>query len=153
MASQENEFEGLVEYKQAITVMVGDNLLINKFPCKVTDRAVSKTGKHGGCKIHFMGVDIFTERKYETTYKSGENVMVPIVTKQDYIVVNINDEEPAYMSLMGNDDSSVIREDIQLPSYELGNKIQNDYNAGKDVVVTVMKAMKSEAVVSYKITK
>ena len=151
--NQINEYDGLIEYKQAMGVMIGDNLLISKFPCKITQRTTSKTGKHGGCKIHFVGVDIFTEKKYETLHSTSDTVMVPIVTKTDYALMNINDENPPFMSLVGNDDSSILREDIQLLTNDIGNKILNDFNSGKELVLTIMNSMNKEAVISYKINK
>lgn len=43
-----------------------------------------KTSKHGGCKFHFVGIDIFNGNKYITMHKSIESVKVPVVTKIDY---------------------------------------------------------------------
>ena len=138
-----------VEHKQAINIHIGDYLLIDMFPCRIEDRKTSKTGKHGGCKINFTGIDIFSYKKYTTIHNSGETVSVPIVTKDEYQLVSINDETPAYLTLLSN--SKAIREDVQLPENELGQKLLEAFNDGKEITITIMKAMNQEAVVAYKI--
>lgn len=69
---------------QCSSLQMGDYICINDKPCKIVDRTASKTGKHGGCKIHFIGIDIFTDKKYEYLEMSTKNVDVPTVTKNDY---------------------------------------------------------------------
>ena len=34
-------------------------------PCKVVETSTSKTGKHGHAKVHMVGIDIFSGKKYE----------------------------------------------------------------------------------------
>lgn len=38
---------------------------IKGFPCKIVEMSTSKTGKHGGAKVHLVGIDIFTGKKYD----------------------------------------------------------------------------------------
>lgn len=33
-------------------------------PCKIVEMSTSKTGKHGHAKVHMVGIDIFTNKKY-----------------------------------------------------------------------------------------
>ncbi|XWV24607.1 mimivirus translation initiation factor 5A [Tupanvirus deep ocean] len=141
-----------VIYEQAINIGIGDHIVIDKvFPCRIMEKHVSKTGKHGGCKISFVGIDIFTQKKHTTIYRTGDKVVVPIITKEDYQLVGISDEDPPYLSLVS--DKQELREDLRLVKDEMGSKIIEDYNNGKDIIVTTQKALNQESVVSYKINK
>lgn len=33
-------------------------------PCKIVEMSTSKTGKHGHAKVHMVGIDIFSNKKY-----------------------------------------------------------------------------------------
>ncbi len=61
-------------------------VVIKDRPCKVVDMSTSKTGKHGHAKVHMVGIDIFTGRKYEELSPSTHNMDVPIVKRMDYQV-------------------------------------------------------------------
>lgn len=61
-------------------------MLIKEHPCKIADMSTSKTGKHGGAKVHLVGIDIFTDKKYEELCGSTHNMDVPTVTRKDYQV-------------------------------------------------------------------
>ena len=63
-----------------------DIVLIKGKPCKIVDMFVSKPGKHGHSKIHFVGLDIFTGNRYEYNCPSSKNMMVPNVTKKEFYV-------------------------------------------------------------------
>ncbi|KAK9693098.1 translation initiation factor eIF5A [Basidiobolus ranarum] len=43
-----------------------------------------------------------------------------------------------------------MKDDVKLPDGDLGDKIEEDFNEGKELLVTVISAMGEEAVVSFK---
>merc|ERR1712216_996445 len=77
---------------QAGNVRKGGFMVIKGRPTKVIDVTTSKTGKHGHAKCHFTATDIFTGKKMEELVPSSHNLEVPIVSREDYTLVDLNDE-------------------------------------------------------------
>ncbi|KAI9482858.1 MAG: eukaryotic translation initiation factor 5A-2 [Benjaminiella poitrasii] len=121
------------------------HVVIKGRPCKIVDMSTSKTGKHGHAKVHLVGIDIFTGKKYEDLSPSTHNMDVPNVTRQDYALINIDD---GYLSLMLNDGST--KDDVKLPEGELGEKMEEEFEEGKELIVSVVSAMNEEHALSYK---
>ena len=148
--------DGHIIYANASSVKKDDYLVIKEFPCKITDVTVSKTGKHGGCKCHFVGVDIFTDNKYVALHGSKESVKVPVITKNDYELCDITKEEhnngDVTFSCSLMDVNGIIRDDMSLPSGELANNILEAIKKGI-VNVTVLAALGNEQIISYRIEK
>ncbi|GAA6223322.1 eukaryotic translation initiation factor 5A-1-like [Lates japonicus] len=115
-------------------------------PCKIVDMSTSKTGKHGHAKVHLVGLDIFTQKKYEDICPSTHNMNVPNVTRKDYQVIDVSD---GYIGLL--DDSGETREDLKVPDGDLGKEIEKKFSNGEQFVVTVMKALNEEHVVGTKV--
>jgi translation initiation factor 5A len=114
-------------------------------PCKIVDMSTSKTGKHGHAKVNLVGIDIFTGRKYEDMSPSTHNMDVPNVLRNEYVVLNVED---GFMSLMTT--TGETKDDVKVPEGELGEQIQSMFDDGKEIVVTVIKALGEEAAISVK---
>ncbi|TXL71946.1 translation initiation factor IF-5A, partial [Pantoea vagans] len=115
-------------------------------PCKIVEMSTSKTGKHGHAKVNLVGIDIFTNKKYEDMCPSTHNMDVPSIKRIDYQLVNINEN---YMSLMS--DNGDIREDLRVPQNEVGKEIEAKFEAGDEFMVTVISAMGEECAVATKV--
>jgi len=120
-------------------------VVIKSRPCKIVDMSTSKTGKHGHAKVHLVGIDIFTNKKYEDLSPSTHNMDVPNVSRSEYSLINIDD---GFLSLMNSDGST--KDDVKLPEGELGDKMQVEFDEGKELLVTVLTAMGEEAAITFK---
>ena len=88
-------------------------MLKETFPCKVTQFATAKPGKHGSAKAMITGKDIFTDKQYEETFGTGDMTPAPTVTKNEYNCIAIDGD---FLQLMA--ESGELKEDIKLPTEE-----------------------------------
>lgn len=135
---------------------IGSYMMIKDFPCKITQKSVSKTGKHGASKAHIVGKDIFTDKKYEEIFGSSDKVKIPIVNKINCIVQfteenneNLNFENiyvmngseardlPIHVN-KNNEDDKIILEKI---------KELLDDSDDTDCVVTIIQAINNERII------
>ncbi|KAI7862591.1 eukaryotic translation initiation factor 5A [Spinellus fusiger] len=121
------------------------HVVIKGRPCKIVDMSTSKTGKHGHAKVHLVAIDIFTQKKLEDLSPSTHNMDVPNVVRNEYALINIDDD---FLSLMLADGST--KDDVKLPAGELGAKLQEEFDDGKELIVSVVSAMGEEHALSYK---
>ncbi|XP_050521891.1 eukaryotic translation initiation factor 5A [Daktulosphaira vitifoliae] len=121
-------------------------VMIKSRPCKIVDMSTSKTGKHGHAKVHLVGLDIFSGKKYEDICPSTHNMDVPFVKREDYQLTDISDDN--YLSLMT--DNGDLREDLKLPEGDLGVQLKTEFDSGKDIICTVLKSCGEECVIAIK---
>lgn len=121
------------------------HVVIKNRPCKIVDMSTSKTGKHGHAKVHLVAIDIFTGKKLEDLSPSTHNMEVPNVRRQEFQLLDIDD---GFLSLMTVDGDT--KDDVKVPDGELGDKIQAEFDEGKDLIVTIISAMGEEAAISFK---
>jgi len=114
--------------------------------CKIVEMSTSKTGKHGHAKVHLVGIDLFSGKKYEDICPSTHNMDVPVVKRNDFQLVDVSADN--FLSLMM--ESGDIREDIKMPEGDLGEDIRAKFDNGDDLLLTVLKAMGEEMVVATK---
>ena len=121
--------------------------MIKGRPCKIVDMSKAKVGKDGAAKCHFIGVDIFTAKKFDCICPSSAGLSQPIVEHQEYQLCDIDDD--GFISLMtGGGD---MRDDIKLPEDEVvAKKLQERYEGGLESMLTVLKAMGHEQVIDIK---
>ncbi|WFC93787.1 Eukaryotic translation initiation factor 5A-2 [Malassezia brasiliensis] len=131
--------------QQCSALRKNGHVVIKGRPCKIIDMSTSKTGKHGHAKVHLVATDIFTNRKYEDISPSTHNMEVPNVTRREYQLINIDD---GYLNLMSNEGTS--KDDVKLPEGELGEQINEAFEEGKDLMVTIVAAMNEEHALAFK---
>ncbi|GFY45678.1 eukaryotic translation initiation factor 5A [Trichonephila inaurata madagascariensis] len=122
-------------------------VMLKNRPCKIMEMSTSKTGKHGHAKVHLVGLDIFTNKKYEDLCPSTHNIDVPNVNRSDFQLIDISDD--GFVTLMN--DKGDTRDDLRVPEGDLGTKIRDEF--GKEditVIVTVLSSVGEEAIVACK---
>jgi len=122
-------------------------VMIKNRACKIVEMSTSKTGKHGHAKVHMVGLDIFTNRKYEDICPSTHNMDVPNVSRKDYQLLDCSDD--GFLSLM--DDTGETREDLKVPEGDIGTECKAAISEGRDILCTVLSACGEEAVIATKV--
>ena len=131
---------------QCSSIKKGGYAVLKGNPCKIVATSTSKTGKHGHAKVHLVGVDIFTGKKYEDISPSTHNMEVPVINRVELEVIDI--AEDGYVSFLMDDGST--KEDLQLPENELGEEIRAAFDDGKVVSCQVLSAMGQEQIMAWK---
>eukprot|EP00178_Gracilaria_changii_P011575 TRINITY_DN3279_c0_g2_i2.p1 TRINITY_DN3279_c0_g2~~TRINITY_DN3279_c0_g2_i2.p1 ORF type:complete len:165 (-),score=33.28 TRINITY_DN3279_c0_g2_i2:436-900(-) len=121
-------------------------VMIKDRPCKIVEMSTSKTGKHGHAKVHMVALDIFTGKKLEELCPSTHNMNVPNVNREEFTLLDIDDE--GFASLMAQNGDT--REDLRVPEGEVGDLIRKNHEDEKEVLVTVLKACGEEVIISSK---
>ena len=91
--------------------------MLKGFPCKVIEFTTAKPGKHGSAKASIVGIDIFTNKKYEDSYQTSATVQVPVIRKVEYEVADVNEDDNFASVIIEDgtlkDDLKLAREDIE----------------------------------------
>ena len=124
----------------------GSLIMIKGFPCKVTEATTAKPGKHGSAKVILKGKDVLTSKVYECTFHAGDMVDAPIVKRNEFTLLNIDDTTLELLDGQGE-----MKSDVNLPEEEhlkdVKNNIQAWFDDGtKEVLVTVMSLLGKEQV-------
>jgi len=131
---------------QCSSLRKNGHVVIKGRACKIVEMSTSKTGKHGHAKVHLVGIDLFTGKKYEDICPSTHNMDVPVVKRADFQLIDISDD--GYLTLMT--ESGDLRDDIKLPEGDLGPEIKTKFDNSEDLLLTVLAAMGQEMVVATK---
>ncbi|KAJ3674357.1 hypothetical protein LUZ60_004973 [Juncus effusus] len=134
--------------QQASTIRKNGYIVIKNRPCKVTEVSTSKTGKHGHAKCHFVATDIFNGKKLEDIVPSSHSCDVPNVSRTEYQLLDIT--EDGFVSLLTENGNT--KDDLRLPDHDcaLLTQLEDGFEVGKDLVVTVMTAMGEEQICALK---
>ncbi|THA75722.1 translation initiation factor IF-5A [Streptomyces sp. A0592] len=131
---------------RAGTLRRNGHVLMDGFPCRLTDVSISKSGQHGRTEVNLTGIDVFTGDRHEDMHPCAHDVEVPVVVHTEYVLAGIDD---GYLSLLVGS-SGETRDGVALPEGVLGRAIESDFAAGRDVRVAVTRAMGREAVTGHR---
>lgn len=131
------------------SVKKGGYCMLKGFPCKVSEYSTAKPGKHGSAKATVVGIDIFTNKKYEDTAPTSATARIPNVTKIEYECVDVNDDDE-FTSLVKPD--GTLKTDLKLPvdDEELYAELRKiwDNRGDSEVYFSVISACGKEKIVS-----
>jgi translation initiation factor 5A len=140
---------------QSGTLQKGSYICINEHPCKITDCVKAKTGKHGSCKVHFTAVDIFTDKKYESMETSTANVDVPNVTKTDYQLLDIDEDNTvSYLDENENALNDLVMPNLCEKDKVLAQELKEAFaDEENEIYITVVSAMDIKAIKGFRVKK
>ncbi|CAI5462410.1 unnamed protein product [Closterium sp. Yama58-4] len=130
--------------KEAGSIRKGEPLFIKGRPCMVVEISTKVGAKHGRTACHFVGTDIITNETVEDTVPSTHICDVPVLSKDDYQLVSLDDDGFVTVTTPEGD----IKTNLHLPTNEaLASKIKNGLEEGKELAVRVMSYTGEEATV------
>lgn len=113
--------------RQCNSLRQNGHVILKSHPCQIVEMSTCKTGKHGSAKVHMVGIDIFTQKKYEEIFSSTATVDVPNIVRKEYQLLNIND---GFLSLL--DDKNNICDNIRLEDNDIGKQIEELWESKQD---------------------
>ncbi len=77
----------------------GDTIIIDDAPCKITDTATSRPGKHGHAKVNLTAVGILDNKKRNIVMPGHDKVEAPIIEKKSAQVLSISGDKANVMDV------------------------------------------------------
>src|SRR3989338_1350056 len=113
------------------TLKKGDTLIIDGAPCKITDTATSRPGKHGHAKVNLMAVGILDGKKRQMVMPGHDKIEVPIIEKKSAQI----------LSLAGNTANVMDMETYETFDMDIPEELKAEVKEGKEVLYwTIMGA-------------
>lgn len=69
-----------VEYKIAININKDDIIMLDNYPCKIIEIDIIKNDEYP--KIYVLGIDVFTQMKYNYYFSITEKIIIPKINKK-----------------------------------------------------------------------
>ncbi|KAL2787565.1 eukaryotic elongation factor 5A hypusine, DNA-binding OB fold-domain-containing protein [Aspergillus keveii] len=126
----------------------GQTISVDNSHLRKGGHSTSQTGKHRHSKIHLIGIDIFTGKKFESVVVSTAKSDAPVVSRDEYQLVGIKGG-----SLVLKDSDGNTKDNVPVPEYDIGQAIQGYVEKGESATVTVIRVMGQEACIGVKATK
>lgn len=77
----------------------GDTIIIDDAPCKITDTATSRPGKHGHAKVNLMAVGLLDGKKRNVVMPGHDKVEAPIVEKKSAQILSVSGNKANVMDV------------------------------------------------------
>ena len=106
----------------------GDTIIVDEAPCKVTDIATSRPGKHGHAKVNLMAVGILDGKKRNLVMPGHDKVEAPIIGKKNAQVLSIS----------GNTANVMDTETYETFDMEIPEELKGEVREGVEVLYWVI---------------
>ncbi|MEK6901184.1 MAG: translation initiation factor IF-5A [Nanoarchaeota archaeon] len=120
------------------SVKKGDTIIIEEAPCKVTDTATSRPGKHGHAKMNITAVGILDGKKRNIVLPAHDKIEAPIIEKKSAQVLSVS----------GNMANVMDMETYETFELEIPEELQGQVQGGAEILywmlvgIKVMKQLK-----------
>lgn len=117
----------------------GDTIIIDNAPCKITELATSRPGKHGHAKVNLIAVGLLDEKKRNIVMPGHDKVEAPIIEKKSAQILSIS----------GNTANVMDMETYETFEMEIPEELKAEIKENKEVLywelmgTKVMKQIKS----------
>jgi len=109
----------------------GDTIIIDDAPCKITDTATSRPGKHGHAKVNLTAVGILDGKKRQMVLPGHDKVEAPIIEKKSAQILSVSGDKANVM-----DTETYETFDMDIPE-----ELKGEVTEGKEVLYwTIMGA-------------
>jgi len=106
----------------------GDTIIVDDVPCKITDIATSRPGKHGHAKVNLMAVGILDGKKRNLVMPGHDKVEAPIIGKKNAQVLSIS----------GNIANVMDTETYETFNLEIPEELKGEVREGVEVLYWVI---------------
>jgi len=109
--------------------------MLKGHPCKIVDVKTSKTGKHGHMKCNITGICVLTGKKYNDVVPGHANMVEFKLDKAEYTLIDMGADN---ISCLDKDNNACV---VSIdPEGELYKKMKAEFDAGKSLMVSVIRA-------------
>ena len=106
------------------SVKKGDTIITEEAPCKVTDTATSRPGKHGHAKMNITAVGILDGKKRNIVLPAHDKIEAPIIEKKSAQVLSVS----------GNMANVMDMETYETFELEIPEELQGQVSEGAEIL-------------------
>ena len=116
----------------------GDTIILDDAPCKITDLATSRPGKHGHAKVNLTAVGILDGKKRNTVMPGHDKVDTPIIEKKSAQILSVS----------GNTANVMDTETYETSDMDIPEELRGEVQEGVEILywtimgIKVMKQVK-----------
>lgn len=141
------QFDNQTDFTTPSKLRAKHHILVDNTPYQVlTCSPPIVTSKHGSAKYIFKLLALGSNKKKSIFFHADDKVSIPVLTRQDYSLLDIED---GHMSLLSEDDR--LLEGVPIAKNNLGEVILSKFNASEQLIINIKGFDKYYDITGYKI--